>query len=57
MDPEMVVPWVVGTKSLAGRSSKQWAAVSNGFCFASPALCFCAFEKRDRRIALITSDI
>jgi hypothetical protein len=35
----------------------QGPAVSNGFCFDSPVFCFFAFEKRDPRIALSTSDI
>ena len=44
-------------RGLAGGSRQQWPAVSNGFCFDSPHYCFFAFEKRDPRIALSTSDI
>ena len=44
-------------RALRGGSRQQWPAVSNGFCFDSPAFCFFAFEKRDPRIALSTSDI
>ena len=57
MDSECSYPGWSAPRALRGGSRKQWPAVSNGFCFDSPALCFFAFEKRDPRIALITSDI